>query len=119
MALESLPKLLTKADVAEYFDVCVKTVNNHIAQGLLPPPIPFGAKEYWHIDVFHAFLERTFNSSAEALERSCHVEQVSQVAPVEVASRAPTPRPRSGESAASFRQRVRQEAKLRKYNAVA
>lgn len=50
MAVAALPKLVTKADAAEIFGVCVKSIDNYIAQGLLPRPVPFASKEYWHPD---------------------------------------------------------------------
>lgn len=53
-------KLVTKADAAVAFSVCVKSIDNYIKQGLLPQPVPFAGKDYWHPDTFSEFLYRTF-----------------------------------------------------------
>lgn len=53
-------KLITKADAAEAFSVSVKTIDNYIKDGKLPPPTLFVSKEYWHPEDFRAFLEQTF-----------------------------------------------------------
>jgi hypothetical protein len=53
-------KLITKADAAACFGVCVKTIDNYVDQGLLPRPVAFASKEYWHPDDFREFLAQRF-----------------------------------------------------------
>lgn len=53
-------KLITKADAAACFGVCVKTIDNYVSQGLLPRPVAFASKEYWHPDDFREFLAKRF-----------------------------------------------------------
>ena len=59
-------KLLTKADAAAVFGVCTKTIDNYIRDGLLPSPVAFGSREYWHPRVFRDFLDRTFGQAIGA-----------------------------------------------------
>ena len=47
-----------KADAATLLRVCAKTIDNYIAQGLLPKPTRFGMREMWHPDIFYAYLSR-------------------------------------------------------------
>lgn len=47
-----------KADAADLLRVSPKTIDNYIAQGLLPKPTRFGMREMWHPDVFYAHLGR-------------------------------------------------------------
>jgi hypothetical protein len=63
-------KLVTKEIAAEVFSVSVKTIDNYIKDGLLPPPKRFVSKEYWHPDDFRTFLARTFQAAAEANDRA-------------------------------------------------
>lgn len=60
----SVPKLVTKADAADVFHVCIKTIDNYIRDGRLPTPVQFGSKDYWHPADFEAFLDATFRRSA-------------------------------------------------------
>lgn len=57
-------RLVTRADVAQIFGVCVKTVDNYIEQGLIPKPVSFASKEYWHPDDIRAFIDDTFRRGA-------------------------------------------------------
>lgn len=41
-------KLVTKADAAAVFDVCTRTIDKFVREGLLSKPVAVGAKEYWH-----------------------------------------------------------------------
>lgn len=41
-------KMVTKAEAAQVFSVCTKTIDNYIKEGLLPHPVAFGSREYWH-----------------------------------------------------------------------
>lgn len=58
-------KLVTKADAAAIFAVCTKSIDNYIKQGLLPAPVQFMSKEYWHPEEFTAFLDGLFKRSTE------------------------------------------------------
>lgn len=61
-------KLVTKDIAAEVFSVSVKTIDNYIKDGLLPPPKRFVSKEYWHPADFAAFLDRTFRVEPASLD---------------------------------------------------
>lgn len=45
-----------KTDEAEILPVHPRTIDNYIAQGLLPKPKQFGSREMWHPDVFYGHL---------------------------------------------------------------
>lgn len=49
-------KPLSKINVAEILGVSVRTIENHIAAGLLPAPASIGNRRYWHPDVFYTWL---------------------------------------------------------------
>lgn len=53
-------KLLTKADAADIFGVCTKTIDNYVREGLLPAPVAFASRDYWHPTVFQSFLDQRF-----------------------------------------------------------
>lgn len=53
-------KMVTKAEAAQVFSVCTKTIDNYIKDGLLPHPVAFGSREYWHPTVFLSHIERVF-----------------------------------------------------------
>jgi len=116
MAAPTLPRLVTKAHAAEIFGVCVKTVDNYIAQGLLPRPVAFASREYWHPEVFADFLERTFLLAGNAAQVDTPVDSVPRQTADAVQNHTTPPRFRSAESTASLRQRMRQEAKLKSCN---
>lgn len=59
-------RLVTRADVAQMFGVCVKTVDNYIKEGLLPQPVQFASREYWHPDDMQSFMEATFKRTPSA-----------------------------------------------------
>lgn len=98
-------KLVTKADVAQVFGVCTKTIDNYIRDGLLPAPTPFASREYWHPEVFRNFLDRTFGHSEAnktSSESSCSDALVDAPAPSSVSpaekgtGRATAPRQKRG-----------------------
>jgi hypothetical protein len=98
-------KLVTKADAAQVFGVCTKTVDHFIRDGLLPTPTRFASREYWHPEVFRNFLDRTFGHSEEnktSSESSCSDALVdapatSSVSPDEKGTdRATAPRQKRG-----------------------
>lgn len=53
-------KMVTKAEAAQVFSVCTKTIDNYIKEGLLPHPVAFGSREYWHPTVFLSHIEKVF-----------------------------------------------------------
>jgi len=117
MAVTPLSKLVTKAHAAEIFGVCVKTIDNYIAQGLLPRPVAFASREYGYPDVFEAFLARTFKDRAEASGEVSAERMRGQSAGAARSRRIPARARRASESVASIRQHTRQEAKLKEFNA--
>ena len=105
-------KLLTKANAAEVFGVCTKTIDNYIKAGLIPPPVKFGTKEYWHPAAFHAHLDKIFRKSpADALEGDIQKPNAEETSPVlKIKTRENGIR----DSSASIRQQARQAAKLQR-----
>ena len=57
-------RLVTRADVAQIFGVCIKTIDNYIDQGLLPQPVQFASREYWHPEDMRSFIDATFRRTA-------------------------------------------------------
>ena len=113
-------KPLSKADVADILGVTVRTIENHVAAGILPAPAEIGNRRYWHPDVFYAWLERALRKgetsptdterryaeeSGEAM--SVHQEVLVGVEPRRRASRG------TEKITAVERARVRDEACLR------
>ena len=114
-------KLLTKADAAAVFGVCTKTIDNYIRDGLLPSPIPFGSREYWHPGVFRDFLDRTFGMVKASPD--CALSPPSADSFIPPSTERPRVR-RSGQnrgtkkdSSPFVRQQGRQDALLRTLNA--
>lgn len=75
-----------KADAADLLRVSPKTIDNYIAQGLLPKPRRFGMREMWHPDVFYAHLGRAL------LGEDSPANDCMPAAPVETAEPRPVPR---------------------------
>lgn len=75
-----------KADAANLLRVCAKTIDNFIAQGLLPEPTRFWMRETWHPDVFYAHLSRAL--LGEGLPADDGMSSV----PVETTEAKPVPR---------------------------
>ncbi len=69
-------RLVTKADAAAVFGVCVRTIDNYINEGLLPRPVQFASKEFWHPESFQAFIDRTFREPASNTEEQSSAQQV-------------------------------------------
>ena len=110
---ESAPfKLVTKADAAQVFSVCTKTIDNYIKAGLIPPPVQFGAKEYWHPEAFHAHLDQVFRRGlVDVMGGQSNSPPVGESPPsakaIENGLR---------DSSASIRQQARQAEKLKRMN---
>ena len=60
-------KPLTKDDVANVFDISLRTVENWLNAGLLPPPTKLGHRVYWHPGAFYAWLDHRLAVNAEAI----------------------------------------------------
>lgn len=97
-------KLVTKADAAFTFDVCIRTIDKYIRIGLLSPPTAVGAKEYWHPEDFLTEVDRL-------LGRNRPEPQTSAATPGSV-PKAPTRK----DSSAAHRQKSRQVSKLSELN---
>jgi len=117
-------KLVTKADAASVFGVCVKTIDNYIKEGRLPKPVDFVSREYWHPADFQAFLDRTFLRQTRPSQTSFQSSDAPSSAMVEPANtallpaaapRMPVAVPRDSDPMA--RQQAKQKARLRALNA--
>lgn len=115
-------RLVTRADVAQMFGVCVKTVDNYIKEGLLPQPVQFASREYWHPDDIRSFMDATFKrTSSQPL--SLQAQAPDQTAAAAGASRAPTgtpPKPATSSSRdihPTVRAKARQHSALQRLNA--
>ena len=105
-------RLLTKVDVARVFGVCTKTVDNYLKAGMLPAPVGFGAKEYWHPEVFREFIDEVFRAKEARIEPEPDRRGVD-------AAEAKNHRLKSAnvsDSSAAVRQHARQAERLRKLN---
>lgn len=108
-------KLMTKADVAEVFGVCTKTVDAYVRSGLLPMPKTFGAREYWHPELFAQFLREAFGAQAastSAQTQPAGTDDHTQPPPSRLGKPASHPR----RAHPVERQRQRQEELLRSLN---
>lgn len=105
-------KLLTKADVALVFSVCTKTIDNYVKAGLLPAPVSFGAREYWHPEVFQLHIDSVFVPPTGEVHDSEiqgeHLDAPAHASRPKVGGRA--------DSSAVVRQQARQAGKLRQLN---
>jgi excisionase family DNA binding protein len=52
--------MLTKEDIATILKISLRTVENWVADGLLPPPATIGSRRRWHSGEFYAFMELTY-----------------------------------------------------------
>lgn len=67
-------KPMTKDDVAEVLGLSLRTVENWVNEGTLPPPKKLGNRVYWHPHVFYSWLERSLAADAatdEMVPQSC------------------------------------------------
>lgn len=112
-------KLVTKADAAAIFGVCVKTIDNFVKEGRLPPPVQFSCKEYWHPEDFQAFLDLTFKR--QSLAQSVAESEGRAAAACEQSSDKPATRARASDKEAKdsspvVRQQARQQEVLKRLN---
>lgn len=59
-------KPLSKHDVAEILGVSIRTVENWVAEGVLPAPVKLGNRVYWHPNVLYAWLDWRLSAGAAA-----------------------------------------------------
>lgn len=109
-------RLLSKADAAAVFGVCLKTIDNYIESGLLPRPVQFASKAYWHPEEFQSFIDKTFRTTAPATAEEPAQPVTDRKADGAVPSTCPEPQfPRDRHPAARARARV--AATLKRLNA--
>jgi predicted DNA-binding transcriptional regulator AlpA len=113
-------KLVTPADAAAVLGVSVKTISNYIRDGLLPRPVRFGSRDYWHPAEFEAFLDRTFRRDTDGTQGEPGTPEApvaaAQGAVVAIAPQARTKAASSRDSSAVVRQQARQREMLRALN---
>jgi hypothetical protein len=97
-------KLVTKADAAFAFDVCLRTIDKYIRTGLLSPPTAVGAKEYWHPEDFMGEVDRLLGRNR------------TEPQPPATCAGAVPKAPLSKDSSATHRQKARQAVKLNQLN---
>lgn len=117
-------RLVTRADVAQMFGVCVKTVDNYIKEGLLPQPVQFASREYWHPDDMRSFMDATFKRTPSAPSPTPAVpSDGAQVAPEATPTRHEAPRkariPKSHGSNPTVKAKTRGLALLHRLNSPA
>jgi excisionase family DNA binding protein len=98
-------EMLTKEDIATILKVSLRTVENWVADGLLPAPGTIGSRRRWHSGEFYAFIEqRYFHQSGQpsalagAAAKGVHEVDVMEVTLTPVARTAPTKPERMGRS---------------------
>jgi predicted DNA-binding transcriptional regulator AlpA len=122
MSIPTVSKLVTKADAAAVFGVCTRTIDNYIRDELLPQPVQFGSREYWHPAEFEEFLARTFRR-VPGPPHNHPIATEASTPPQKGVAPAPTQKSRSraskesDDSNAVVRQQARQRAVLRAMNA--
>ena len=115
-------RLVTRADVAHMFGVCIKTVDNYIKEGLLPQPVQFASREYWHPDDIRSFMDATFKRTSSQ-PPTLQAQATDQTAAATGASRAPIaapPKPATSSSRGihpTVRAKARQHSALQRLNA--
>jgi len=63
-------KPLTKDDIAAVLSVSLRTIENWVQEGIVPPPAKIGNRVYWHPGVFYAWLEGRLTVAATDEEMS-------------------------------------------------
>lgn len=104
--------LVTKDDAARIFRVSTKSIDNYIKAGLLPAPVPFGGRHYWHPEIFDNFLRATFVLAPEA--NACQNGNGGKPTRDIEKPKAQAPR---RDSSPAVRQKQRQLQKLKELNA--
>jgi predicted DNA-binding transcriptional regulator AlpA len=55
-------KPLSKQDVADAIGCSIRTVENLVSSGELPPPVTIGRRVFWHPEIFYAWLDSTLRA---------------------------------------------------------
>jgi len=63
-------KPLSKEDLADVLGVSIRTVENWVNEGILPPPTKLGNRVYWHPNTFYEWLDRRLSADAATGEVS-------------------------------------------------
>jgi predicted DNA-binding transcriptional regulator AlpA len=61
-------KPLSKEDLANVLGVSIRTIENWVNEGILPPPTKLGNRVYWHPNTFYAWLDRRLSADAAMAE---------------------------------------------------
>ncbi len=56
---------ITKEHAATILSVSKRTIDNWIAEGVLPKPVAIGRRVYWHPSTFVAWLDQQFRVPTE------------------------------------------------------
>ncbi|MFH1818721.1 MAG: helix-turn-helix domain-containing protein [Pseudomonadota bacterium] len=109
-------KPISKLDAADILGVTVRTIENHIAAGMLPRPAAIGNRRYWHPDDFYACLERALRkgeaSPVDAERRQVDGSEEAAYQQV-LGSVEPRRRPSRGGAKASAVERTRARDEVR------
>lgn len=63
-------KPLSKEDLADVLGVSIRTIENWVSEGILPPPTKLGNRTYWHPNAFYAWLDRRLSADASTPEET-------------------------------------------------
>lgn len=84
---------ITKEQAAQILAVSVRTIDHHVRDGRMPPPVHLGRRAYWRPDVFYAWLHQALGAPCAgvvAREENAHGPRAQ---PEQVATRSPSPGP--------------------------
>lgn len=115
MVMNTQPfRLLRKEDIAEFFDVCPRTLENWLQEGKVIAPKRIGGRAYWHPDVFYAWVDAYFSSAdGTDIEMAVPPDSLNTREPLVCAEkREPQKRPSTPAKAGRDSLRKRDEAKL-------
>ncbi|MGC8505006.1 MAG: helix-turn-helix transcriptional regulator [Acidithiobacillus sp.] len=59
---ETLPRLLTKADLCDQLTISPRTLENMVKAGDFPPPVRIGKHVYWSQKAVTAWQQRLFSA---------------------------------------------------------
>lgn len=77
-------KPLSKEDLANVLGVSIRTIENWVNEGILPPPTKLGNRVYWHPSAFYAWLDRRLSAdpaAAEAAQDTAPAQQPARAKP--------------------------------------
>lgn len=83
---------MSKDDVADVLGVSLRTVENWVNDGTLPPPAKLGNRCYWLPSLFYSWLERRLSCGAVAAADMTHaVAAPAEAAPTQAVTAMPEP----------------------------